>query len=544
MSDSIVFGRFELLPAQRRLLERGAPVTLGSRAFDLLVALVEERDRVLSKEKLLHLVWHDVVVEENNLTVQIATLRKVLGADAVATVSGHGYRFTLPVTLARADSSQPNSIGSAADLAALKLPDKPSIAVLPLARAGGDAAHDDFIDGITDELITALSRFHSLFVVARGSVFSYRGRAVDVRTVGRELGVRYVLDGSVHLAGLRVRVAVQLIDAVLGHQIWAERYERDLNDIFTLQDEVANAIVSALAPQIETVEVHRVQGSKSRDASAQELALHAWARSRDGLRRSNAGERDQAIALARQALAIDPHSSLALNALVDALSWHLYYATATSREAALAEALAAATRALEIDCADHLAWRGRGWLRFSIGQIAEALFDLARSVALNPNDCFALARLGVCEAVSGDPARGTALCLDALRRSPRDPSRFHLLDNLVWAHFASQAYREGTDAARQALREGDFAGTRLCLVLCLVGAGDMPAAAAELRLLRERAPAMVAARIAGVWLATGEVREREIKLLAAADAFRPEPEKVRKTGLHRSSSKGFQLPNR
>ena len=510
MPDSYVFDRFELQLDQRRLLERGAPVTLGSRAFDLLVALVELRQRVASKEELIERVWPGVVVEENNLSVQISTLRKVLGAHAVATVSGRGYRFALPVAGSPA-------AGAVRQAEPLRLPDKPSIAVLPLARQGSDPAHCDFVEGITDELITALSRFRSLFVVARGSVFSYQGRAVDVRAVARELGVRYVLEGSVHRGGSRVRVAAQLIDALAGNQVWAERYERQLDDVFSLQDEVANAIVAALMPQLESVEVRRMQ---PRDPSAHDMAMQAWARSRDGLARSNAAQRDQAIALARQALEIDPRSSAALNALVDALSWHLYYATANSAEAALAHALAAAARAIEIDSADHLAWRGRGWLAFATGRLPDALSDFRRSLALNPNDCFTLARLGISEAVSGDPAGGSAKCLQALRLSPRDPAHFHLLDCLAWAHFASKAYALAIDAAHESLREADFSGTRLCLVLSLAGAGDVSQAAAELQQLRARAPLMVASRLAGVWLATDpEVRQREVEFMQLAQDF-------------------------
>jgi tetratricopeptide (TPR) repeat protein len=195
------------------------------------------------------------------------------------------------------------------------------------------------------------------------------------------------------------------------------------------------------------------------------------------------------------------------------------------------DGLDAAAQALAIDSADHLAYRGRGWLTLVGGLLAQAISDLRRSLELNPNDAFALARLGMCESVSGEPAAGTRRCLEALRLSPRDPSRFHLLDNLAWAHFASRSYAQAVDATEQSLREADFAGTRLCGVLSLVGLGEVARAGTELQALRQLAPAMVAARLSGIWLAVDpEVRQREIDFLQAANTHAPELESTRRPG--------------
>lgn len=508
MSDSLVFGHFELLPEERRLLEHGSPVTLGARAFDLLAALVRHRDRVVSKDELLRLVWRDAAVEENNLSVQVSTLRKVLGAQALRTVSGQGYRFTLPV-------SPPSDLVEAESMV-LGLPDKPSIAVLPFANVGGVFDDAALIEGICGELIDALSRVHSIFVISRHSVQAYQGRAVDPRTVARELGVRYVLEGSVRRSAAQVRIAAALIDAVSGQQIWGEHFDRSVDQLFVLQDETARAIVIAMAPHIERSEIERARGARPQEDSAYALAQRAWAQAREGLSRSNRGARDAAIALAREALAIDPRCSAAHNAIADALSWHLYFDTAAP--SALHDALDAAAQALAIDSNDALAYRGRGWLMLVSGKLPEATADFRRSLELNPNDAFTLVRLGMCEAVGGDPAGGLRQCLQALRLSPRDPARFHLLDNLIWAQFSAKAYDDAIDTARQSLREADFAGTRLCLVLCLVGAGDLARAADELQELKRLAPDMVAARLRGVWLAGDpEVRRREVDFLAAAN---------------------------
>lgn len=526
MLDALVFGQFELRPAQRLLLKAGERIPLGTRAFDMLSTLVEHRDRIVTKEELLGQVWHGLVVEENNLTVHISKLRKLLGTDAVTTVAGLGYRFTMPVFAPPASQqalpAEPPAVPTHPIPFPLPLPDKPSIAVLPFAGGAHDADQEDFIDGITDGLITELSRFHGLFVISRNSVFTYKHRHVDVRTVAQELGIRYVLEGNAHQTGTSIRIAARLIDAVTGHQIWAERYDRQLAEVFVLQDELVHVIVTAMAPYIEITELGHARRARLENVSAYELALHAWARGREGLSRSHTGARDDAVRLARQALALDPRCGLALNAIVDALSWHMYFGTAEPVTATLQTALDAVAQALEIDNTDHMAYRGRGWLMLVSGRLPDAISDFRRSLELNPNDPTTLARLGMCESVSGDFATGTRRCLEALRLSPRDPARFHLLDNLVWAQFAARSYLEAITTARQSLREADFAGTRLCLVLSLVGAGDLPEAAAELARLRHIAPTLVATRLSGIWLATDpDVYRREVDFLQAAHSFVP-----------------------
>jgi TolB-like protein len=211
------FGRFEVRPEERRVLDEGKPVPLGSRAFDLLMALIEHRDRVMGKDELLALVWPGMVVEEGNLTVHVSALRKLLGSEAISTVPGRGYRFALAP-----DEARPATPSEALDSGVeLSLPEKPSIAVLPFDNVSGEPEQEYFADGITEDVITELSRFRSLFVIARNSSFSYKGRSPDVRQVGEELGVGYVLEGSVRKAANRVRVTAQLNDAITGNHLWA-----------------------------------------------------------------------------------------------------------------------------------------------------------------------------------------------------------------------------------------------------------------------------------------------------------------------------------
>src|SRR5215469_1584233 len=207
------FGPFRLDRPGRQLLRDGQPVPLGRRAFDTLVALVDADGATLTKDTLLATIWPGLIVEENNLQVQISALRKALGDGWIITVPGRGYRLS---------TTPPKSPAPLA--APLQLPDLPSLVVLPFANLSGDPEQEYFADGMVEDITAALSRIGNLFVIACNSAFTYKGRAVDVRQVGRELGVRYVLEGSVRKSGNRVRITGQLVDAATGAHLWADRF--------------------------------------------------------------------------------------------------------------------------------------------------------------------------------------------------------------------------------------------------------------------------------------------------------------------------------
>ena len=220
------FGPFVLDPEAGTLLRNDAPVAIGQRGLKLLAALVGRPGEILAKSELMDAAWPGLAVEEGNLTVQIAQLRKLLGPAAgggewIATVPRIGYRFTGAM----------HRLGGV-KRKALPLPDKPSIAVLPILNISSDPEQDSFADGLTEDLITDLSRMPGLFVIARNSAFAYKGRAIDVREVADELGVRYLLEGSARRAAGRVRVNAKLIDAVSGDHLWAERFDRSLDRYF------------------------------------------------------------------------------------------------------------------------------------------------------------------------------------------------------------------------------------------------------------------------------------------------------------------------
>ncbi len=262
------FNGFELRSEQRQLTRNGDVVPIGARAFDVLSYLVIHRDRVVTKTELLDHVWPGVVVEEANLSVHVSALRKVLGAHALATVPGRGYRFVAPVdridTITPGQAVLPPSRGLAAPAASL-----PALAVIPFANLSDNPDQDLFADGLAEDLITTLSKIAGLTVIARASTFAFKGVQADLRQVGRELGVGHVLTGSVRHSGGRVRVSVQLVEARTGAHLWAERYDRVLDDIFALQDEITLRVVIEL-------QVHLTEGEQARLRGASVRNVEAW----------------------------------------------------------------------------------------------------------------------------------------------------------------------------------------------------------------------------------------------------------------------------
>ena len=258
--DHYQFGPFRLDPEARILYHGTEPTMLGQRAVALLRLLLQNAGVPVSKNALVEAGWPGLAVADNNLTVQIAALRQVLGDKGSAgswieTLPRRGYRYVGPAvgTDIRDASAAIRAISAPA------LPEKPSVAVLPFSNLSGDPEQDYFAEGMVDDIVTGLARVKWLFVIARNSTLPYKGRAVDVKQIGRELGVRYVLEGSVRKAGDSVRVTGQMIDASTGAHVWAERYDRSSKDIFALQDEIALSAVGAIAPSVRKAEIERVR---------------------------------------------------------------------------------------------------------------------------------------------------------------------------------------------------------------------------------------------------------------------------------------------
>ena len=250
------------LDTERRELRKGAAlVQLEPQVFDLLAFLIRQRERVVSRDEIINAVWNGRIVSESNLSSRLNAARAAIGDNGeeqrlIKTLIGKGIRFVGSV---HEVPLGPQEIAGAVAGAAITPPQKPSIAVLPFQNLSRDPEQDYFADGMVEEIITALSRVRSLFVIARNSSFVYKGGAVDVRQVGRELGVRYVLEGSVRKSSDRVRITGQLIDAASGAHLWADRFDGALADVFELQDRCAASVVNAIAPRLEEVEIQRAR---------------------------------------------------------------------------------------------------------------------------------------------------------------------------------------------------------------------------------------------------------------------------------------------
>ena len=426
----------------------------------------------------------------------------------------HAWRW-LP-----AGARPPATAAAATGDGPLALPDKPSIAVLPFANMSGDAEQEYFTDGITDDIVTELARFHELFVIARNSSFSYKGKSADVRQVGRELGVRYVLEGSIRKAANRVRVTGQLVDATTGAHIWAERYDRVLEDIFAVQEELTRSIVRAIAPQILDAETEKVERRRPESLSAYEVAVRASAKTFDAWVKSDRGLRDAAIADARQALAIDPRSVIALTALAFGLWQHIAYATAADRAAAWREGMAAVDRAIVVDRDDSFAHSVRGLLLAFApdrDRIDDALASARQSCELNPHMMVGLTILSFIEIVSGDPLSAIDHLLEALRLSPRDPQRQTMMLNLAMACGCARRYADGVDYALLGIRDAPhFAPLHAHLAVNYVGLGEIDKARAALDEATRIAPGQVERSLAGFMFRKPEHQKRGTTFLRVA----------------------------
>jgi adenylate cyclase len=413
-NEEISFGRFRLDLRRPELRRDGQPVRIHRRALGILCTLAEAKGEIVSKDELMARLWPGRIIEEGNLHVHVSALRKSLdehgeGHSFVVTVPGRGYRLADLTGLRSAqlteDSFPPQ----------LPLPDKPSIAVMPFANLSGDPDQEYFSDGMVEEIITALSRIRWLFVIARNSSFTYKDQAVDVKQIGRELGVRYVLEGSVRKAGGRVRITAQLIEAETGAHLWADRFDGSLEAIFSLQDQVAISVAGVIEPALQAVEIRRAVDRPRNDPTAYDLYLRAlrttdsWEKkdyleALDWLSQATKQDATYGPALALSAVyhtalnasgwTDDPEAtrqtaiSLARRAVRNAGDNAATLGRAAYALAYLGEDIDAATalmdRSLDLNPSSADGWRWSGWLRLWAGLPDVAIDHLGRSSRLNP----------------------------------------------------------------------------------------------------------------------------------------------------------------
>ena len=332
---------------------------------------------------------------------------------------------------------------------ALPLPDKPSLAVLPFQNMSGDPEQEYFADGVVEDIITALSRFKSLFVIARNSSFTYRGKAVDVKQVGRELGVRYVLEGSVRKSGKRVRIVGQLIDARTGGHLWADRFDGELEDLFELQDQVATNVISALVPKLEQVEIERVKHKPTESLDAYDSYLRGIATMLPYTREGD----NEALRLFYRAIELDPEFAVAYGWAAWIFVTRKSNGWMTDRNREIAEATRLARCAVELgqDDAAALCWGG-GALAYVAHELDEGITLLDRALVLNPNLAAAWNVSGWILVYLGAADEAVTRFTTAMRLSPLDPLIFRVHGGIAYAHFFAGRYEEARGWAEKAVR--------------------------------------------------------------------------------------------
>jgi TolB-like protein/tetratricopeptide (TPR) repeat protein len=454
-----VFGDCVLDPDRRELTRGTTAVAVGPQVFDLLLHLLQNRERVVSRDGLLDAVWGGRIVSESTLASHINAARKAIGDGGqeqrlIRTIARKGFRFVGDVRELRSTDSagsgsaeSPES-GDAPPLA-LDLPDKPSIAALPFLNLSGDPEQDYFADGVVEDIISALSRIGWLFVIARNSSFTYKGQAVDVKQVGRELGVRYVLEGSVRKAANRVRITGQLIDAATGGHIWADRFEGTLGDIFELQDQMTENVVGAIAPQLERAEINRARRKPTESLDAYDYYLRGMANLHLGTREAI----NDALPLFHRAIDLDRDFASAYAMAAWCHFWRKINGWMIDRPREIAEGARLARRAMELGKEDAVALARSGHaLAHLAGDLDGGIALIDRALMLNPNLAAAWFLGGFLRIWRGEPDDAIERFAHAMRLSPLDSETYRMQAGVAMAHLLAGRFDAASSWAEKALR--------------------------------------------------------------------------------------------
>lgn len=369
----------------------------------------------------------------------------------------------------------------------LELPDKPSIAVLPFVNMSGDSEQEYFADGITEDIITALSRFRWFFVIARNSTFTYKGKMVGVKQVAQDLCVRYVLEGSVRKAENRVRITAQLIDASIGHHVWADRYDRDLEDIFAVQDEITQSIVTSVSPEFLSAEMQRAQRKDVRDLDAWDYVMRASSY------HSRYTKKDvtEAQLLLRKAIEVDPMSAEAFCLLAFTHLMQVQFGWSESVVQSIQEAAQAAQSAVAIDDRDAWTHTALGMVDLISKRYDNAVRRLETAIGLNPNLANAYGALGKALALTGEYDAAVTQINKAIRLSPRDPFMVYWFGHLGLAAFVDERYEDACEWGLKTIQENPrFPGGHRLLAASYGQLGRIEEAGTELKELLILMPGM------------------------------------------------------
>lgn len=475
----------------RELRRAGTLVAVQPQVFDLLAYLLLNRERVISKDDLFAAIWSGRTVADSTLATHINAARRAIGDSGdkqilIRTIARKGVRFVGDVQSPAARHA-PHRIGAVASATPVgRSAGRPAIAVLPFSNLSGDAAQEYFSDGISEDIISGLSKLRWFFVAARSSSFSYKGKSLHLKQIADELGVSYLVGGSVRRGGERVRITVQLSDVATGAQLWAERYDRELADVFAVQDEITGAIVASIEPQLYNAEIIRARRKAPESLDAWDLMMralsHFWRVSRE----------DNLIAqdLLEQAIAIDPGYARAQAVLAYS---HMFGAHMGWESAATATPLAerAALAAIQADGEDPWAYLGLGCAYAYLRRKDDALAAFEEALRLNSNFSLAYGCYGLVLSWFGRWREGGDAAHRALRLSPRDPFSFVYYGVAAYSAFVRRDYPEAIRLSREGIRQrnaNDFVGGHRVLTAAAGMAGDMELAHAALQDLRRTQP--------------------------------------------------------
>jgi TolB-like protein/tetratricopeptide (TPR) repeat protein len=439
MGASYEFGPFRLDTEGEILLRNGQPIVLGQRAVALLLLLLECEGKPVSKEALFEAAWPGLAIEDSNLTVQIAALRRAFGeaggAEWIETLPRRGYRYVGPRVVKSAVTPTPSTQPPV-------LPDKPSVAVLPFTNMSDDPQQQYFSDGMVEDIVAGLSRIKWLFVIANNSSAVFKGSGVDPKRAGSELGVRYLVLGSVRKDGNRVRISARMIEAESGHQLWSERFDRPLDDVFALQDEIALNVVSAIEPSLRRAEFERLRRKRPDSMDAYDLVLQAQPDVDSGM----PARVTKALKLLDRALSMEPTYALAhANA---AMCHHCLFLRNGLHEADRNASVRSAEAALLHGRDDPRALTLAGFSIGMDGHDREGAFTaLESALAISPSSSLTYILGSVILAWGGEAERAIEWSERGMRLSPLDPWAFAAFDAQALAHFFLGHYEQAAQAA-------------------------------------------------------------------------------------------------
>ena len=443
-----LFGDYSFDTDRRELLRGSDGVPVAPQVFELLDYLIRNRERVVSKDELINAVWNGRIVSDAALTTRLNVARVSVGDTGeeqrlIKTLPRKGFRFVGVVREA------PRAVEAALQISSPDLlpPDRPSIAVLPFHNISGDPEQEYFADGIVEDITTALSRSRLLFVIGRNSSFTYKGKAVDVKDVGRELGVRYVLEGSIRRTSKRIRITSQLLDAATGAHIWADRFDSELQDIFDLQDRVTNCVIGSIFPRLFQAEFDRIQRKPIENLQAYDYVLRAQACTHKYTAEANV----EGLKYAETAIGLDPGLALPYALAANfhcqrkAFPWGLAPEVDATRRFAM--------HALELDGHDPTVLTLSGWALVNIvGNLDDGAAFLLRAIDLDPNMVAARIWSGYAQIYLGNPPLAVEQCSVAVRLSPLDPRMFLAHTAMAIAYFLMSHYEDSLACATTAMR--------------------------------------------------------------------------------------------